>query len=67
MAGQATFSLADEEDLAGSAFLAAGLSLPAEPLLLEEESLDVVAEDSLAGLSLTAVAAELEPFLLSVR
>jgi len=76
MAGQATFSLEDD-DLAGadagSDFLAADLSaeplpfesLPFEPLPFDADSLEgVLAEESPDGLSLTA---ELEPFLESVR
>jgi hypothetical protein len=67
MTGQATFSL-EEDDLAGvltdSDFLAAGL--PAGPLPLAAESPEEEPE-SLVCLSLVAVAAALEPFLLSVR
>jgi hypothetical protein len=66
MTGQATFSLEDD-DLAGlltdSDFLA-GLS--AGPLPLAAESPEEEPE-SLVCLSLVAVAAALEPFLLSVR
>jgi hypothetical protein len=67
MTGQATFSLADDEDLAGSVFLAAVLS--AEPLLLaEEESLEAE-EDSpdVFSFSLVAATFEPDPFRLSVR
>jgi hypothetical protein len=61
MTGQATFSLEDE-DLAGSDFLAGSGFLSAEPLLPLESD---VAEDSLDVFSLAA--AEPEPFRLSVR
>ena len=53
--------------LAGSDFLAAGLS--ADPLPLEADSVEGVLAASLDGLSLAAesLAAEPEPFLESVR
>jgi hypothetical protein len=70
MTGQATFSLEDDDlaaVLAVSDFLAADLS--ADPFPFEEaDSVEgVLAEESSDCLSLTAVAAEPEPFLLSVR
>jgi hypothetical protein len=78
MTGQATFSREDD-GLVGvpteSDFLVAGLSadpLPLEadslPLPLEADSLEgVLAEESPDCLSLAVAAAELEPFLLSLR
>jgi hypothetical protein len=67
MAGQATFSL-DEEDLDGATAVSDFFAdLSADPLL-EAESLEVPDEpESLDCLSFFSEAAEEEPFLLSVR
>jgi hypothetical protein len=72
MTGQATFSL-EEDDLAAPGLLAASPDFLAADLWLSPGPLPLAAEspeeepESLVCLSLVAVAAALEPFLLSVR